>query len=438
MERNMSEHLSGEMLETYRRRSLSTAELLEAHDHIDVCNICRRRLFNVEQVTAEASNLRITINDLADLVPEHPDFEVLAAYVDDRLDATDREILRSHIELCHGCAEELRDLLGFKAAVANATEQPAVTKTADSTTTKLLASWRLFQQWSQPQLAGTFAVSFVLVAMVMWIALRSDSSHETEIVKSGPTAPAAEIADSQVLSAPGQVDSTKKEITVALNDGVGKVAIDKGGRITGLEALPAIYRETVRTVLTNQAAQPSRAVADLVGKSEVLMGTEETSLSFSLNTPVGAVVSTNRPLFRWEYLRGATSYTVQIFDSDFRKVVTSPSLSTPEWRIENSLESGKIYSWQVIAVSGEGAEITSPTAPAPEAKFKVLEQAKVNNLRRVRQDYGRCHLTMGVLYSREGLLEDAEREFRALLREKPRSSLARKLLREVLTARGKR
>lgn len=433
----MSEHLSGQMVESYRQRLLSTAELLEAHDHIEVCESCRQRLFKVEQVRAEASNFRLTINNLADNIPEHPDFEDFAAYVDDQLDATDREILRSHIELCRGCAEELRDLLVFKAALANAPDEPTVLESAASPRTKLRRRWGLFHQWSQQQWSVAFAVSLVFIAMVVWIALRSDSAREIEIAKSGPTAPAAEI-DSQVLPVSAPVKNPEKETAVAVDEGVGRVTINDAGRITGLESLTASYRTAVRTALTKRTAQPSRAVADLVGRSEVLMGTPETSLSFSLTTPVGTVVSSNRPVFRWQSLAGATSYSVQVFDSDFRKVATSPPLSTSEWRIENSLESGKIYSWQVIAVNAEGAEVASPTAPAPEAKFKVLEQTKVNDLGRMRQEYGRSPLVMGVLYSTEGLLDDAEREFRVLLRENPRSSLAHKLLREVLAARLKR
>ena len=433
----MSEHLSGQMVKNYRQRLLSAAELLAAHDHIDLCETCRLQLFKIEQVPAEASTPRVAINNLADIIAEHPDFEDFAAYVDDQLDAIDREILRSHVEVCHGCAGELRDLLGFKAALANAPHERTVIETAASPQSQLWRRWRFFRPWAQPQFAGALAVSLVFIGMAVWIALRSDSSREIEIVKSGPTAPAAEIAGSQALPSPAQTKSPE-EIAVALNDGVGRITIDKAGRITGLESLTPVYRATVRTVLTKQAAQTSRAVADLVGRAEVLMGGPETSLSFALTTPVATMVSSDRPVFRWESLAGATSYTVQIFDSDFTKVASSPPLSTPEWKIEKSLEFGKIYTWQVVAVNAEGAEVTSPTAPAPEAKFKVLEQTKANNLRRARQDYGHSHLTLGVLYSKEGLLEDAEREFRALLRDNPRSSLVHKLLREVLTARRKR
>jgi hypothetical protein len=40
-------------------------------------------------------------------------------------------------------------------------------------------------------------------------------------------------------------------------------------------------------------------------------------------------------------------------------------------------------------------------------------------------------LTLGILYAQSGLLDDAEREFQALLRANPQSPLVRKLLRIV-------
>jgi len=173
----MSEHLSGQMVENYCQRLLSAAELLAAHDHIDVCESCRLQLFKIEQVPAQAST-GVAINNLADIIPEHPGFEDFAAYVDDRLDATDREILRSHIELCLGCAGELRDLLGFKAALANSPADPAVMETAASSKAKH-RRWRLFLQWLQPQWARAFAVSIVFIGVVVWIAL--NRIHRTRL-----------------------------------------------------------------------------------------------------------------------------------------------------------------------------------------------------------------------------------------------------------------
>jgi hypothetical protein len=89
-----------------------------------------------------------------------------------------------------------------------------------------------------------------------------------------------------------------------------------------------------------------------------------------------------------------------------------------------------MYVWQVTAIK-DGKEVISPIAPAPEARFKILEAAKVEQLRRVESGHPASHLARGISYAEAGLLGDAEREFRALLAGNPQSDAARKLLRSV-------
>ena len=94
----------------------------------------------------------------------------------------------------------------------------------------------------------------------------------------------------------------------------------------------------------------------------------------------------------------------------------------------------RVYSWQVSA-SKDGQEVSSPAPPAPEAKFKVLEQTQADELARVRQQVADSHLTLGLVYARAGLLDDAERELQALAEANRDSAVERNLLRSVKTAR---
>jgi hypothetical protein len=82
--------------------------------------------------------------------------------------------------------------------------------------------------------------------------------------------------------------------------------------------------------------------------------------------------------------------------------------------------------------------VTSPEQPAPEAKFVVLDAAKAEELSRVRQVYKGSHLTLGTLYARAGLLDEAERELESALHKNPRSKVAHKLLLSVQALRGPR
>jgi hypothetical protein len=69
--------------------------------------------------------------------------------------------------------------------------------------------------------------------------------------------------------------------------------------------------------------------------------------------------------------------------------------------------------------------------PAAQAKFRVLEQDKAEELRRARQTLANSHLALGVLFTQAGLLDEAEREFQLLSQANPRSPLPRKLLAQV-------
>jgi hypothetical protein len=159
--------------------------------------------------------------------------------------------------------------------------------------------------------------------------------------------------------------------------------------------------------------------------------------SFSLQSPVGVLVRAEAPTFRWNALEGATSYTVKVFDSGFNRVMTSGPVSKTEWTATRSLLRGAVYTWQVTAVV-EGKEIQAPAPPAPEARFRVLGRAQEDGLKRAEKLYGGSHLTLGVLYSRAGLLDEAEREFRALLAANPDSKVAQKLLRNIQMIKAKK
>jgi hypothetical protein len=155
---------------------------------------------------------------------------------------------------------------------------------------------------------------------------------------------------------------------------------------------------------------------------------------FSVLEPTGSVSLTDRPAFRWSEMEGAAGYVVEVYDDQFKLAASSPQLANHSWTIPQPLPRGKIYSWQVKAMK-DGQEVTSPRPPAPQAKFRVLDQSKANELARAKRSYPSSHLTLGLLYADAGLLKEAEHEFRLLLRANPNSDLARTLLRQVQSLR---
>jgi len=168
----------------------------------------------------------------------------------------------------------------------------------------------------------------------------------------------------------------------------------------------------------------------LIGKSGVLMGPADEGHPIALLGPVGTVVMSDHPVFRWRALDGADGYVVKIYDADFNEVAASPRLSGTIWTATAPLQRGRTYSWQVTA-RVDGKKVMSPVKPAPDARFLVVSQANANDLIHAKTLGGNSHLTLGILYAQAGLLDDAERELQVLVRANPQSSLAQKLLRSI-------
>lgn len=164
------------------------------------------------------------------------------------------------------------------------------------------------------------------------------------------------------------------------------------------------------------------------------MGSGNQPREFSVLAPVGSVLLSDRPAFRWSAMEGATGYVVEVYDDQFKLAASSPQLTSRSWTMPQSLSRGKVYSWQVKAIK-DGQEVTSPRPPAPQAKFRILNQSKANELAKAKRAYASSHLTLGLLYADAGLLNEAEQEFRLLLRSNPNSPLARTLLRQVQALR---
>jgi hypothetical protein len=153
---------------------------------------------------------------------------------------------------------------------------------------------------------------------------------------------------------------------------------------------------------------------------------------FTLRQPVGRVIETARPVFRWDPVDGASAYTVEIFDENFQRVASSPSLTGTTWKTGSSLPRGRVYLWQVAALV-DGAEVRSPTRPAPDAKFKVISSTNERAIDAARRSGSR--LALGIAYAEAGMLPEAEAELVALEKLNPRSEAIRILLRKVRAAR---
>jgi anti-sigma factor RsiW len=443
------EHLTQRQFEGYRRRRLEAAELLSVCDHLGACESCRRRIEGQGEGDGAFFPLRSGLFGAeADASPRaHLTAEETADYVDGTLRAETLQTVKDHLSGCEHCAFAVEDLRAFRDEVAPSLEReyrPAVVASspAASTPTVRRRRWTfaslpaLFRLSPVPAFGAALAV--VLLAVFGWLMWRSARQAEPrqEVVVAPSTQPTpVVVAPTPAEPAPSPTPEAPAEPAVAqLNDAGGQLTLDREGRLTGADALPPAYREMLKEALGGRRIERSSQLKGLSRPASSLMGSETEGGSFSVLDPVGSVLLNDRPTFRWSALEGATAYVVEVYDDAFNLLASSPQLTAHSWAAPQTLPRGKVYSWQVKALK-DGQEIKSPRPPAPQAKFRVLDRAKADEIARARRSYPSSHLTLGLLYADAGLLKEAEQELRLLQRANPDSELARNLLRQLQALR---
>jgi len=300
--------------------------------------------------------------------------------------------------------------------------EPAPVPTAVTKESWLWKFGSLFRVSPIPAFGGA-ALAVLLLTLVAWLVWRTPKEREPQIAVA-PT-PVSQPSPSSE-PAPTQPQSTT--VVAQLNDGGRVLTLDQEGKLSGADDLPLAYKSLVAKALSTQRIERSPELQGLTRPPSSLMSSDNQKDQFSVLEPAGSVLLTDKPAFRWSTLDGATSYVVEIYDEQFNLVSSSPQLSNSSWT--TTLPRGKVYSWQVKAIK-DGQEITSPRPPAPQAKFRVIDLAKANELARAKRAYGSSHLTLALLYADAGLLKEAEQELRLLRRTNPNSALVNKLLRQV-------
>lgn len=418
-----AEHLSQIQLLGYEARTLDSEELLAVDRHLASCDECHGRL--AEMVADQSYDLSIKEE------PFHLDYDQhVAPYVDGTADEIDREIIESHIALCSQCAEDIRDLQEFR-------KQPALQAVPDIGVSRW-ARWKDQWQWTPRMAAAALAIA-VLIPGIAATVLLWNSRHTPQAgPQAGPVAlPSAEpspVFSYNGATTPSPDPQQTKEPLVALNDGGRQITLDANGQSTGLESLPADLRKTVENVLASRKFNLPPSLFNLSESAGTLRGSVDTEDTIEQLAPVRVVVETNRPVFRWRALEGASEYIVTVHDAKLRLVENSGPVTGTEWSIPKALERGRIYSWQIRAIVA-GKTVISPKPPVPDTLFKVLDKNAHEAIELAKRVQGNSHLTMAVLYWKHGLLEAAEREAQALVRTNPGSTFAADLLRSLRSLR---
>ncbi len=435
----MSDHLTQTQIIDYGRRPLPPAEWLFVSDHLAVCEACRLRIENVVDNEATYLELKSGVFDEAEArssVSEgaHLTFEQLAGFVDETIANGRLQAVKEHLAWCEECETAVDDLRAFKEQVAPELERPQL-KREDRQSAKRAATDRLIAAmaslWPKSParvFASALAILLLAVGWLGWQALRGMRSKQPEVAEtmllpnvspSGSPAPAPE--------------PEAETIIAKINDGEGRITLDKDGRLSGVDHLPSAYQRMVKKALTDQRIERSPFLAESPQAGLKSRGQDVArSGKFSVIEPVGIAIQSDRPTFRWTQLDGATSYVVEVYDEWFNQSLRSPQITDHSWTAPQSLKRDGIYYWQVKAIKDD-LEFKAPRPPAPQAKFRILDKAAADELAKARRAYASSHLTLGLLYAQAGLLDEAELEFQALLKNNPDSALAQRLLRQVRT-----
>jgi anti-sigma factor RsiW len=424
------DHLSTQLLESYGRRLLEASELLALDDHLSTCPACCERWRQATTRVTSLLALQASLQGPCEAATTHLSSEQLTIYAAGGLDEIDRELAESHFEVCPQCEAQAQWLKAQAAQGAAAEINSASTISPSSPATLsrwLMVTSGLSSLWNRfrllPLRLRVVGAAVLLALMVLTFALWLRAEKDGSIVVIPHSAPPLPTPHSPIIPPP-----EPSPILLALSDGGETITLDMQGNVAGLDSLPASDRQRVKASLETGKVKISKAIEQLRDPAASIMGSPSTT-ALLLRTPVGEIVASERPTFSWRPLVGAISYQIIISDpaASYQEVASSPQLKGSHWTMDRPLKRGHVYTWQIIVRTAD-EELKAPGPEAPAAKFKVLDHATASKLVNEKKRYaGRC-LALGLLYAEAGLLDEAERELKALVAANPRSQIAKSLL----------
>lgn len=415
---------------------MNADELISTLHHLHSCHSCQNQINYRNPIKSRVDSLLIDLQPEIQSSEFHLSYEQLAGYVDGSLDQFDSQEVSKHLSCCTDCFNEIRSLTELHESLAAlpAITVPAIRK--ESAWQKGINFWRSIGFTRSRQITAFATIIVLLIGALIWQRQYSKPLLRQEEARrvTPDTIPQSRAETPVNIASPPLPSLTPAAIVASLIDHGQQITLDRDGRIKGLANLKATDEEAIKTALRQQRIPHSSLLHELSNSSGTLMGRQSDHPAFELLQPIATVVQPKRPVFRWQALTGATGYRVTILDADFNVVITSERLNQTQWIPPQSLERGKLYLWQVTAQAGS-QELISSSAATPEARFRILSEPQAAQLKTAAQQYANSHLALGVIYAQEGLLDDAEHEFQALLKSSPHSKIPPNLLRDLRALR---
>jgi hypothetical protein len=434
----MTNHITVEELERYRDHHLSVDELIPIDKHLSQCSSCHQLFKNLTIKPERLFPLQV---DLSPINYEMEDMHLLfdeqiVPYVEGTLDAVDMEITESHLEYCLSCKEELRSFINFRESLDRPVkiddQRPRLWQRLSS-----ILVWPTFEWSPVKAMALTVVIGATLALLLLWPTNRykqqAQLSQKKQEEQQQPIniVPTPDLTSNEIKPINSNEVEDNLQIVLSIKDSNREIKLDKDGKLYGLDDLPANLQQNVKEALVAKEIKRPQILSTLVEESTQELSSESKATpEFKLISPLKSVIREEEPVFSWQPLRGAESYSVSVYDENYKEIARSEPITSTKWKLPTQLKRGHNYSWQVIA-KRDGKEYFSPTSSVPEAKFRVLEQAKLIEIKQLEERIGKSHLTLGTLYARMGLLQEAKRELQQLLKENPNSQHIRRLLRQI-------
>jgi len=456
----MPDHLSAEHLEGYRQRTLAPRELLAADDHLAACEVCRQQLRDATPLQApRASILPLPSDDSAPA--GHLSSAQLAAYVSDTADDVDREIVETHLELCHACAEEARDLRAFKASAASDRDSASTVQTRWTRRVKPLTV-PLNRLVTAPAGRAVFALAVLsLMLIVVWDAARyrrlerrfeemnrtvdalkrqnASLRGATDALKVENQSVSAvlsdRLADNDRLRARPTPPAPRPYASTSLQDSSGQATVSATGmvRIPPHGPLPPALSRAVGELVSGGTVSPVEALQPAF--ASLRADVTRSTLSFGRGgakpvpvplSPVLTAIRSTQPTLRWRPVPSAREYKVTLADLDGTilwesRVGTKTQVPPPP----NALHPGRVYFWQVEALVEDASTLS------PSVGFLLLDERTRRDVEQMERTYKASALALAGVYASYGLYEDLLIQIERLEELNPASPQVQAMLNNV-------
>lgn len=413
----MSEHVTKSDINHLLRNQLPAADLLRVDQHLSSCECCRLMANSYSGTVGSAGRF---LDRLSGEFGSHLTYEQFEGLIDGHLDDAEHEMADRHLGSCADCRDELESIREMSPPLLAAEVIPS-------------------EGFSFPAFFGLrwiYATLGVFLLILSGTALFFILRPVDDVAKVANTLPEViiPVANVEVTPEPtGETEEPRKEPFVALNDDGITVGLDAGERLLGLDDVSPAIRQSVERAMRSGKIPVGNGANEVRTANGPLMGNSGTALEgFRIVDPSGKVILTDRPTLTWKSVEGVNGYRVDIYDSDYSKFASSPLLRSNTW--STRLPRGKTYVWQVTATK-DGEEFKTPSATQPEARFRIVDARRSAEIETINRKQPRSHLALAIAYADAGLVGDAIRELEIVARANPNSTLVRRMIKSLRTAR---